>query len=221
MTTPHAQTHKLCGAKTRSGKPCEGLAMANGRCRMHGGNARGGVASATFVHGNRSKYLPKNIMGKYEELADDPALMQLRDDVAIVTSLLNDRLEKLETGEAAKLWERARKSNDDIRKALNSENFAGMDQATKDLDRIIGEGLTIHEILNEVQNLIDQRRRLIESEQKRLTMAQQMITSEQAMVFVAAIVDTVRRNVTDRDALQAISMDISKLTMLGAGVNKE
>lgn len=25
-----------CGAKTRSGEPCKGPAMRNGRCRMHG-----------------------------------------------------------------------------------------------------------------------------------------------------------------------------------------
>lgn len=28
-----------CGAKTRSGHPCQAKAMPNGRCRMHGGNA--------------------------------------------------------------------------------------------------------------------------------------------------------------------------------------
>ncbi|MGE8367012.1 HGGxSTG domain-containing protein [Cupriavidus sp.] len=29
-----------CGAKTRSGKPCQAQAMPNGRCRMHGGKAQ-------------------------------------------------------------------------------------------------------------------------------------------------------------------------------------
>jgi uncharacterized protein YjcR len=28
-----------CGAKTRKGTPCQAPAMANGRCRMHGGKA--------------------------------------------------------------------------------------------------------------------------------------------------------------------------------------
>jgi len=32
---------KRCGAKTRSGKPCQSPAMANGRCRMHGGPSPG------------------------------------------------------------------------------------------------------------------------------------------------------------------------------------
>ena len=30
-----------CGAKTREGTPCRGPAMANGRCRMHGGKSTG------------------------------------------------------------------------------------------------------------------------------------------------------------------------------------
>lgn len=30
-----------CGAKTRAGTPCQGPAMPNGRCRMHGGNNPG------------------------------------------------------------------------------------------------------------------------------------------------------------------------------------
>jgi hypothetical protein len=30
-----------CGAKTRSGTPCKSPAMANGRCRMHGGKSTG------------------------------------------------------------------------------------------------------------------------------------------------------------------------------------
>ena len=32
---------KICGAKTRSGKPCKAKAMANGRCYKHGGASTG------------------------------------------------------------------------------------------------------------------------------------------------------------------------------------
>ena len=38
-----------CGAKTRGargGRPCRGPAMANGRCRLHGGWSRGPVTAA-------------------------------------------------------------------------------------------------------------------------------------------------------------------------------
>ena len=32
---------KRCGARTRKGTPCQSPAMANGRCRMHGGPSPG------------------------------------------------------------------------------------------------------------------------------------------------------------------------------------
>ena len=35
-----------CGARTRAGSPCLGLAMANGRCRLHGGASTGPCTAA-------------------------------------------------------------------------------------------------------------------------------------------------------------------------------
>src|SRR3954447_18978582 len=35
------QSAARCGAKTRSGKPCQSPGMPNGRCRMHGGPSPG------------------------------------------------------------------------------------------------------------------------------------------------------------------------------------
>jgi len=45
MSKPHANTlngAKICGATSkRTGKPCRQPAMANGRCRLHGGKSTG------------------------------------------------------------------------------------------------------------------------------------------------------------------------------------
>jgi hypothetical protein len=51
-----------CGARTRSGMPCRGAAMENGRCRVHGGPSTGprtpeGLERsrrANWKHGRRS-----------------------------------------------------------------------------------------------------------------------------------------------------------------------
>jgi hypothetical protein len=52
---------KRCGAKTRSGGTCRNWAMANGRCRLHGGKSLAGPASPSFKHGRHSKWLPKEV----------------------------------------------------------------------------------------------------------------------------------------------------------------
>ncbi len=63
---PHA--NNLCGAKTRSGEPCKNKAMANGRCRMHGGKSTGAPPAKlkkntnSKKHGLFAKYLPRETM---------------------------------------------------------------------------------------------------------------------------------------------------------------
>lgn len=48
----------FCGAKTRSGNTCKNSAMANGRCRMHGGKSTGAKENQNAKkHGIYSKFI--------------------------------------------------------------------------------------------------------------------------------------------------------------------
>ena len=51
------QAAPRCGARTRRGAPCRAPAMANGRCRMHGGKLRGGPSGNrhAWKHGRYSR----------------------------------------------------------------------------------------------------------------------------------------------------------------------
>jgi hypothetical protein len=52
-----------CGARTRAGTPCNGPAMPNGRCRMHGGSSTGpktdagkaAIRASRTTHGRKSQ----------------------------------------------------------------------------------------------------------------------------------------------------------------------
>lgn len=63
---PHVR--KRCGAKTRAGTPCKNGAMANGRCRLHGGKSTGAPPEKmkknnnARTHGLFAKYLPKETL---------------------------------------------------------------------------------------------------------------------------------------------------------------
>ena len=51
-------TMPRCGAKTRSGKPCQRIGnKRNGRCKLHGGNAGApsGERNGAWRHGNTTK----------------------------------------------------------------------------------------------------------------------------------------------------------------------
>ncbi len=45
-----------CGAQTRSGAPCKGPAMANGRCRMHGGASTGPRTPEGLANSRRARW---------------------------------------------------------------------------------------------------------------------------------------------------------------------
>lgn len=84
-----------CGAKTRSGKPCANDAMANGRCRMHGGKSLKGIESATYKTGLYSKFAPTQIRDKIEYFQDaDP--LELVHELALTRALLAEFLSRFQ-----------------------------------------------------------------------------------------------------------------------------
>lgn len=185
--------------------------MNNGRCRLHGGKSLAGVASATFKTGRYSKYMPERLLERYEQSVDDPELLNMRHELSLLDARLTDLLERVDTEEARALWEEARKSHDEMKRMLLNEDYGGLMVALEKLDRSVGTGLADYDAWNEIEKLIEQRRKLVEAEQKRLVAMQQMVSSEQVMVLIAALVDTVKRHVPDRSILNAISTDINKI----------
>src|SRR5690554_6144621 len=84
---PHAIR---CGAKTRSGEPCKNYAMANGRCRMHGGKSTGPKDKTKLKenknaekHGFFSKYLPEETLNIIQEIKDKDPIDILWDNIQI------------------------------------------------------------------------------------------------------------------------------------------
>jgi hypothetical protein len=190
--------------------------MTNGRCRLHGGLTPVGAALPQFKNGKHSKYMPARLLERYRDGIADPELLSLRSDIALTDARLSDVLERVDTGESGHAWNQAK----DAYKLLMSTKPGDSGIGKIMLGEIINKGLADYAAWHEVGDLLEQRRRLVESEQKRLVAAQQMVTTEQVMTFITAIVDSVRRNVSDQSILNAISLDISKLISMPSGVNK-
>lgn len=185
--------------------------MPNGRCRMHSGGALAGMASPTFKTGRYSKLLPERMLARYEEAKDDPELLELRNEIGVLDARLADVLKRVDTGESGRLWARLRETYEALREAQATGDADKARDHARRLGQLIESGSSDWAAWAEVRSLIDQRRRTVESERKRLVEMQQMITQERAMVLMTAVVDVIRRNVSDRGALAAISADLRAL----------
>lgn len=201
-----------CGAKTRSGEPCKSPAMKNGRCRMHGGKHPKGIAHYNYKEGKYSKALPQRMREAYIDARDDPQLLEQREQIAILDARLLDVLGRVDTGESGALWGRLKERRVELLVAQRANDKTGQADAINAILSLIDQGHSDYRAWSELQGVLEQRKRIIESERKRLVEMQQMVTSQQAMGLISALLESVKRNVTDRAALAAIQNEFIRLT---------
>ena len=207
--TAALSTKRLCGAKTKSrvGFCKKEPAPGSDRCRIHGGSSPKGLASPHFKTGRYSKHLPTQLAARYSDALSDPELIGLRDEAALLTGLLNERLEKLYSGESKDLWQMMLDILDECAELFEKGDPSAGSMLTN-ARNIAREGFGKFAVFEQIEPMIEQRRRIIDTEAKRLKDLDQNITAEKAMGIVTLLIDSVRRNVTDRKQLQAISNDI-------------
>jgi hypothetical protein len=211
---------KLCGAKTRSGRPCGHPAMANGRCRYHGGKSLGGIASPTFKTGRYSKYLPTRLMSRYQEALRDPEALRLNSEIALIDARLQDVLRRVDSGEAGSLWDKALECFARFQKAMESRDAASIPEiqnAIAELYQVLKRGQSDWEAWKEVKDLVEARRRLVDSAIRHQVHAQQVLSLEQGMLLISALANTVREHVTDRNILAKIQAGFLQLTQTSVG----
>lgn len=75
-------TGGICGARNRHGGICHAKAMANGRCRNHGGKSLKGIKAPNFRTGRYSKAL-QNLDDDISERVNDPRLLDPRRSMAM------------------------------------------------------------------------------------------------------------------------------------------
>jgi len=201
---------RLCGAKNRQGESCRAVAMANGRCRNHGGKSLSGAAHPRFRDGRRSRYLPKRLLAQYAEAMQDEELLSLRADIALVDSRLVDVLQHVESGESWRLWHDLHKKWQAFTRVYGRDETAeGV--AFAEVHALIRNGYHDWAAWQDVLALIQQRRKLVESERRAMVENQRVISVEQAAMLLALLVDSVRREVTDRTVLRRVTETYAQL----------
>lgn len=204
----------ICTAHSkRTGLPCTRPAMhGSTKCYHHGGASLKGIAAPNYQGKGFSRHLPALMKDLYDESYHDPELLSTRKDAALLDARIAVLLSRVDTGEAGKAWKDARGSFADLQEAFANRDAGKISRALTDLDSVLGRGLSDYTAWNELQSCLDQRRRLVESERKRLIEAQQVVTVEESMLLVSALLESVRRVVTDRKQLSAVQDEFIRLT---------
>ena len=205
-----------CEAKSkRTGEQCKRYTDEGKRvCSIHGGKTPSGTASPHYRTGRYSKHLPARLSGQYEASKNDPALLELREDIALIDSRLSDLIKRVDTGESGQIWKDLVETYSELDIAIRKKDSIMMGAMLTELNRLIIQGKDDYRAWSEIHEVIEQRRRLVESERKRISEAKSSLTIDQAMLMISALTDIIRTHVTDRKILSAITADVDKLIMV-------
>jgi hypothetical protein len=95
-----------CTARSkRTGQPCtQPVCRGRTKCRLHGGRSSRGLAAPAWKDGRHSKVLPVGLTAAYERSREDPELVGLRDELALVDVRINELLERLDADDPSAVW---------------------------------------------------------------------------------------------------------------------
>lgn len=89
----------VCGAKTRSGKPCKAKPMrARNRCRIHGGATPVGRDASAYKDGRSSRYRAVLRLGDLED--NDIALLDMRRPIQVTEEVLSKLAERMKDNDS-------------------------------------------------------------------------------------------------------------------------
>lgn len=222
MVNTDSPEKAICGAMNRAGEPCKRSPMPNGRCSKHGGMTPAGVASPHFKHGKYSKYLPTRLKTTFDEATkqEPGAMMDHSAEMALYNSRLVELITALDTETAAeqvgkirRLWQEFNRLNRAAATSRSNQEKLGPRLAVLvlELDDAIEKAAEDWMIWKDIDNTVNQSVKLGRYEMERLEKAHRMVATEHVLGLFTELMQLVRENVTDDDALRAIQRGMTDL----------
>lgn len=157
-----------CGARTRNGGACRKTPMPNGRCRLHGGLSRPpGPTHHSYRTGRYSKALEgEAIATLYEVARNDPKLLALREDIALLGAKQQETVARLRTGESEAAWkvlhECWQRADDAVRRGALAE----CTEPLRAMGAVLGGSMGDADVWREYTERAEHMRRLVDTERK-------------------------------------------------------
>lgn len=211
-----------CGAKTRSGKPCQAPAMANGRCRMHRGKAGAGLAHYNFQgKGKYKDVIPVPLKEVFERAVESgPEMLDLTEEIALVQSRIYQILGNLETGESATRWRELREASKVLQAARRRGDKVTVAETMEQIMNLLSDAGKEFWIWDDLFKTIGSYQSLVRDEKKRRLEMHQLISTDQAQGLLADIIMVIRANVDETTCHQHTKVLMAIHNGIKEAVNK-
>jgi hypothetical protein len=173
-------------------------------CQVHGGGSphKGRFPGNPPKKGKPRRYhLPTGLIERYETALEDPDLLSLRDDLAVVEARIGTLLENINELVPGDTWDKLQKEWSDFQDAQALADTEAMKASLHKIGKLITKGHGEWARWREVATTQEHRRKLTETEATRLHKLHQMITVERALAiadhWTAALIEGMEKYIPD------------------------
>ncbi len=217
--------HPKWGGKVRcqawspnKGRQCAALCVRQKtKCQAHGGMTPGGLASSNLTRGGiYSKYLPVRLSGNYQDLlALGQDLFKIDDETAALTSLIQEQLEKIESGESGAAWQKLSEIYEKLailgqKPNKSPEDIQEFNALFVALGKIIDSGSMAFTARSEAVSLIEQKRKLVADERKVWSEKHKAMSFDRVLLLMTAMAASFKQSlekhiIDDKDRRSVLS----------------
>lgn len=230
---PAKACEQHCGAWAKAiGRPCAKPPMRHtkareqnkhrrtkGRCALHGGKSPAGMASPHCKGMGYSTLLPQRLVDKFVENAEDPEILSLREEIALLRVRAQELASSLQQpvggavsgehwGLLKELWKR-------FTAAMNDGKIEDAQRLATEVGGLINGGMSAAQTWEAIQSTVERISMVAFRESRRIADQDQTMTAQQAITLVASIMRSIRTHVADKDSLRRISDDMHLLLNKG------
>lgn len=185
------------------------------RCRYHGGTSKAGLEHGMAGDLGYSKYLPKDLIARFEAALADPSLISMKQDLALLHLRIEELIQRLSTGEHGTIWSDLKYWYDRFLVAMRKGEQEDAGIAIHQLGQVIEKGVSVEAAWSELFDSIERKTVVAGREWKRMADLQHLMSAEEAMALVTSIMASVRTHVSSAQEKALIAADLAGL--LGVG----
>lgn len=130
----------------------------------------------------------------YEDMRSDPALMSLREDLALASTRIAELLSQLDRRGSFTFIDDVEESWKKVRAAIGSDDLQNaMASHDRVVRRAIADGRREQQIWKEINDQMDRRADLVMAESRRIESARHYLTAEEASFLVSRFIEVVNQ----------------------------
>jgi hypothetical protein len=161
-----------------------------------------GIAHQRWSNGSRSAFIPLKYRKVFKSSLNDPALMRLDRDLALIEARLAELLNEFKPDHEH--WLAVEEAEQEVERALNAHDATGLQQGLATLRQAVKEGQTERARWQGILSLLEARRRMIESGMKQMIVTGEFLRRDEVYDIFRRFIQAARDVIGDRKKLFAI-----------------